>query len=591
MVWFLVVPTLLAAQLATSSARSVASDDVVAPDDALEAYLDECGKRFSDEHAMLGQRFGSPGYHSRVPSGTWVHPVVPSLDYALGLLVRGGEGDRRRAEQILRKVVGLQDADPQSRTLGVWPWLLEEPLAEMAPPDFNWADFCGARLALVLADHADALPDDLRDEIRRSLRRAAEAIRRRDVGPGYTNIAIMGGGVCAAAGELLADAGLLDYGRARLEKVVAHTAEHGGFNEYNSPTYTVVALVECERTLHLVRDEATRRAAESLRRTAWRTIAESYHPATGQWAGPHARSYGDYVFPRVAGYLGCQTGVAIPVHPKADATRAVELPVAWHLPCPVELQARFRALPVDPLELRRTFIRGASPDESTIGVTWFSADACLGSVNRGSFWTQCRPVLGYWKTDDDPAVVLRVRFLHDGRDFASMGLVADQSGGTCLLAAHALAGRGDWHPMLDRPKDGRFEAEDLRLRVELVGKRVSVEAIGGRLWALRAGGHRAVVHALEGRFADRPIRWTSGEESERVFVDGVAYQGPKREFEFRSPPEVVLAAGIEIVSGDQKPSPSPTIRYADGPAVEVVWDVAGGLKAVTPATKPAIAQP
>jgi hypothetical protein len=81
------------------------------------------------------------------------------------------------------------------------------------------------------------------------------------VGADYTNIAIMGGGVCAAAGEMLGEAGLLDYGRRRLQRMVEHTAYHGGFNEYNSPTYTMVALWETERTLHLVRDPAVREAA------------------------------------------------------------------------------------------------------------------------------------------------------------------------------------------------------------------------------------------------------------------------------------------------------------------------------------------
>ena len=73
----------------------------------------------------------------------------------------------------------------------------------------------------------------------------------------------------------------------------------------------MVALAECERTLHLVRDETTRQAAESLRRVAWQTIADSYHPGTGQWAILYVRSYSDYLFPRTAAYLTEQTGVQI----------------------------------------------------------------------------------------------------------------------------------------------------------------------------------------------------------------------------------------------------------------------------------------
>ena len=110
------------------------------------------------------------------------------------------------------------------------------------------------------------------------------------------------------------------------------------------------------------------------------------------------------------------------------------------------------------IQLRRTFVRGETPQDSTIGTTWLTADACLGSINRGTFWTQCRPLIGYWKTDSDPAVVLRLRFLHDGQDFASMSVATAQSGGKSLAVVYPLRNRGDWHPTLDRPADGLFSA-------------------------------------------------------------------------------------------------------------------------------------
>jgi len=453
----------------------------------LDEFLDECAGRYSEQEQMVGQEFRSPGYHTTVADGTWVHPVLPSLDYAQGLLQRHSADDGPRAEKILRRVISLQDADPQSRTYGIWPWLLEEPLDKMSPPDWNWADFCGARLAVMLTDHGPVLSESLIQAMRTSLSHAAKAIQKRNVGPSYTNIAIMGGGVCAAAGEILGDAELLDYGRQRLQRVAAHTAHHSGFNEYNSPTYTMVALAECERTLHLVRDPATREATESLWRVAWQTIADSYHPGTGQWAGPHSRSYSDYLFPRTAAQLTEQTGVPIPVHPRADASRSASLPVSWHLPCPDDLRSRFRSLPADPCELQRTFVRGETPRDSTQETTWLTAEACLGSVNRGTFWTQCRPLIGYWRTDADPAVVLRLRFLHDGRDFASLGVATAQSGGKSLAIAYPLRNGGDWHPTLDRPADGRFTATDFRLRFELVGEGVALAPLGADRWGLCGG--------------------------------------------------------------------------------------------------------
>ncbi|MBL7373529.1 hypothetical protein INQ23_29865, partial [Escherichia coli] len=79
-------------------------------------------------------------------------------------------------------------------------------------------------------------------------------IMRRDVGPAYTNISVMGARVTLAAGELMRDAKLLDYGRKRLTGLLDYTRQQGGFNEYNSPTYTMVALEEVEAILSFVRD-------------------------------------------------------------------------------------------------------------------------------------------------------------------------------------------------------------------------------------------------------------------------------------------------------------------------------------------------
>ena len=62
----------------------------------------------------------------------------------------------------------------------------------------------------------------------------------------------MGAGVTLAAGELLDEPRFADYGRRRLRNIVEHIEHHGGFNEYNSPTYTIVTLAECERMLQLV---------------------------------------------------------------------------------------------------------------------------------------------------------------------------------------------------------------------------------------------------------------------------------------------------------------------------------------------------
>ena len=545
---------------------------------ALHSFLDYYDSRYDADAHMLLVEFSSPGYHSRFESGTPVHPTRESLIYALALLQRGDVGDSARAAEIVRVVLTLQDVDQDSPTRGVWPWLLEEPIGEMDAPDLNWADFCGALLGQMLVEHSAQLPDDLQAEMRESLKLAARAIRERDVGPAYTNIAIIGGGVCAVCGELLGDDDLLAYGRERLQGIVAHTAEQGSFNEYNSPPYTCVALAECERTLQLIRDRETHEAAESLRRTAWEIIAGSFHAETQQWAGPHSRTSRDRLRPRTVAFLARRTGAELNVHPSMlEEDMPNRYAVVRALECPQDLAGCFHTAESTTRQLQRTFIRGTDATSTVVGITWFTEDACLGSINQTTFWTQRKPLLGYWRTEQDPAVVFRVRFLHDGRDFASMGIHTTQEGSRALSLIGPVRGQGDWHTRLDRPANGLFEATDLRLRCELRGIGVAGESLPDDRFSLSAGDRRIVIHALPGQFNGHNVTWEPGSDEDHAYLDAICYQGELREFDFDGRLEVELGMGIELLRSDDpvaELSPSAPRRGAHD--VSMTWTIGEG---------------
>jgi hypothetical protein len=542
----------------------------------LKAFLDDCDQRYDAGEQMLLTEFRSPGYHTRIASGTPVHPTRESLIYALALLQRNAAGDTDRAASVIRRVVGLQDSDPVSKTYGVWPWLLEESLAEMESPDLNWADFCGSQLAHMLVEQADKLPADLQDSMRESLLHAVRAIRRRNVGPGYTNIAVLGGSVCVIAGELFGDVELLAYGRQRLQGVVRHVEQHGGFSEYNSPPYSKVVIGECERMLHLARDLAGREAAESLRRTCWKDIAASFHPATGQWAGPHSRTSRVHLQASTVEFLSLRTGVAVEMHPTmADKVRPGRYATVPPLPCPAGLVWRFQESVEQPQEIRRVFARDRSGAATVVGTTWQSNDACLGSVNRSSCWTQRKPLIAYWTTADDPAVVFRVRFLHDGKDFASMGVLMSQKGPRALCLFESIPNRGDWHRTLDRPADGIFQATDFRVRFELRGVGATAKPLGAGRYMLAAGGHCIVIHTLPGRFAGSDVVWVLGEDGRSL--EGICYSGPRRNFDFSSRINVALCAAIELLRNNEVISDRPPqLTNHSAGRIEAKWEIPGG---------------
>ncbi|MBI5835543.1 MAG: hypothetical protein HZB16_24835 [Armatimonadetes bacterium] len=466
----------------------------------LAEYLRSADARFDADLGLVGEEAHTPGYHTTLPDGTWVHSTRSNLDYALACLADGSPERAARAALVIDRVLAHQETDPYLATYGIWPWFADEPLSQMAPPDWNWADFCGARLAAMLARHTALLPADLVERMRAALGHAGWSIFRRNVQPGYTNIALMGAAVTLAAGELLREPRLVDYGRSRLAHFAQHTAWHGGLNEYNSPTYTRVALSEVERVLDLVRDEAARATAEDLRRVIWQTIAEHYHPATGQWAGPHSRCYRDRLDRDAAEWLAACAGV--PIDPPLPAERfALEA----ELPCPDDLRPCFQVGRAADVTVTRRFVRREPDEHSTVGTTWLAEEACLGTVNHDTLWVQRRPALGYWVTGGEPAV-LRVRCLRDGRDFATGALWATQQGASALLRLGFVPGQGDHHCSLDRPADGLFHAQQLSFAVGLQADDAAVVPVEGG-WALTAGAWQALVLPLPSVVWGRMLEW------------------------------------------------------------------------------------
>jgi hypothetical protein len=112
-------------------------------------YLDTLDRDFDPAVSLLQSKWSSAGYHSTLKAGATVHPLRDSLSYAAFLLKHGTDASVRRAHSVTDAVLAYQDCDPTSRTFGVWPYLAEEPLEAMNPPDWNWADLLGSTIGLI----------------------------------------------------------------------------------------------------------------------------------------------------------------------------------------------------------------------------------------------------------------------------------------------------------------------------------------------------------------------------------------------------------------------------------------------------------
>jgi len=540
----------------------------------LERALASWHGQYNPAEQMVRRPFSSPGYHTTLTGG-FVHPTRDSLNYALGLLDTGKPEHLERATAIVRRVVSLQDTDPARRTYGIWSWFMEEPLDQMSPPDWNWADFNGVTLLQIARDHRARLPADVARAVEASIVHAARSIQKRNVGPHYTNIAIMGTYVTLFAGELLDLPEFRDYGLERLRRFHAYTVENGSFEEYNSPTYTVIALLELSRLQAHVQAPAARPLIDDLVRRAWMEIATHFHAPTRQWGGPHSRAYSALNSNSALALIQRGTGGRVDFGLDAPDREELRLPVA----CPPDLEAHFRSLP-EPRTVTQTFIRRTR----TVGTTYLHPDYALGSINYGDLWNQRRALILYFGTAEKPGY-LRLRLLKNGYDFASAFLTSTQQEGRLAGAVTFITNGGDTHISLAKVKDGKFRARDLRLRFELGGPAVDgvrVELQGGTGALVQAGTLPIAIRLIRANFGERTAEFTSGGDDKLKWLDVVLHEGAEREFDLTALTEAIVA--FTLAAGSNAPGPA-TGTVAGG-RLEVS---AGGLSVsapVRPAPRP-----
>lgn len=481
--------------------------------------------RFDEKEALVTRLFG-PGYryHTKFREGR-VHDLRASCDYALTLLELRTKSGLARAQQMLNRVCALQNTDPASQWYGIWGYYLEEPPDKMQEADWNWADFLGGTLLLVAIRHADRLEPGLQARIREAIGHAALSVQRRDADPSYTNIAVKGSFVCAAAAERFGITELADYARQRLVRVDALVQESGSFAEYNSPVYARVTLTDLTRMRMYLQPGPARDSAARIESRLWLHLAHHWDGFRRQFAGPMFRCYdtdlGEPFWLEKS--LGGRLGLADP----ALRGQYGDLETAIHdFRCPERLAPAFLK---PQAYLHREMFRTAEAALRPVqGVTYIETGYSLGSVNQGDFWVQSRPLLAYFGGPERPARIVRLRVVKDGYDFASALLWTVQTNGCVLGLVNFRSPGGDRHPTLDPIKNGEFKCGRvfLELSFEGLGEGFSFGK-EGNAGHIDGGGIYAGSHLRGGRFQARELQ-LEGSSSKRSATFTVDFKAPER---------------------------------------------------------------
>ena len=367
--------------------------------------LNQIARRWGDDHfdESAGLVFFEHPQNGHM-SGGGAHLLRESSYYAYTLLDSGTEGDLRRAERILERVLPKQNLDPQSRFWACFTCEHEQDWATWEHPDQNWAQFLGMIFGYILAldDEQRRLSASLRDKLDDAFRLTVLASMRRDVNAAYTNIALLSSAVAAAGASLRKIDGAEAFSFNKLAQVLERARPSGTFDEYLSPTYYGTDLYALYSVEKFAGTERLRTVAASLLDLVWNDVEHAYHPATYQLGGPHSRAYGDNMLEYAAAlkyYLFLATDGAYPLN--AVETRHSHDCGSLSIIRTHQVHRRIATNTAHPTSFRRVALPKVEGEAEKIQTQYQDEGFSLGTISEQNVWSQRRNLIAYWRANHE----------------------------------------------------------------------------------------------------------------------------------------------------------------------------------------------
>ena len=406
-------------------------------------------------------------YHTRLKKGRF-HRYKYNATYAVALMDTEREKDIPIANAILKSVIDGQ-CKKEGDTFGLWPYFYEESLEDMDMPDWNMADFQGIELFQILLDHFEKVEDSLKEPLIQAISDACECIMRRNVTISYTNVTAMDIYLCIAFGERYNDR-IFEYGMKKLDLFHEIVIGCGYFQEYNSPTYTIVLTDSLSLMLEHIKNEAALKKINELNDLAWNGIAKHYHPATGQWTGTQNRAYTQFIKDGTRGYFEKALNYTVSLKgenktgqiKKYQANQISEgmlADIRYKPKCPEKYADWF----VNP-EKQISYVQETDGNRR-YAKCYMTPEYVIGTTNVSIGWNQHRNLLAYFGDKKD-TYCLWQRAMHNGYDYSSTRMYIQQADNAALSMVIFYTDGADTHCSLD-PTNGKIKAKDLRISYQI----------------------------------------------------------------------------------------------------------------------------
>lgn len=257
------------------------------------AAMDWMDSRWSESEGLL-QLDPLLSYRGKVDCAV-PHYVRESAFYALGLFLRG---DLRRAIRALERVLECQLTERNTEASGSFLRHPEEVIsdqktaAEWADFNPNWREYIGLALALILSEFSDRLPPILLKRTTQALRTATAGSLWRRVPASYSHIALLKAFLLSFCGARFGLEAWVEGGEMQGREIFRLFKEGGDFAPFNSPSHYGIDLLALSLWRKYSSSRVMEAMAEEMEMALWKEIAQFYHAAMQNLAGPYDRAYG-----------------------------------------------------------------------------------------------------------------------------------------------------------------------------------------------------------------------------------------------------------------------------------------------------------